>query len=123
MRIEPIENLVEFGWREDAGNHRQPGKIGKGADWLVVEWVCHAHREPRIAGGQRDGLVATNEVRIDDLGQNRFRRRLSRRSEEHTSELQSHHDLVCRLLLEKKKILTRPKDKWRNHSTQHYDHR
>src|SRR5437773_10847318 len=32
------------------------------------------------------------------------------RSEEHTSELQSHHDLVCRLLLEKKKqtATTRP---------------
>src|SRR5437667_7614997 len=29
--------------------------------------------------------------------------RLEFRSEEHTSELQSHHDLVCRLLLEKKK--------------------
>src|SRR5437773_9096441 len=29
-----------------------------------------------------------------------------RRSEEHTSELQSHHDLVCRLLLEKKKKKT-----------------
>src|SRR5215468_2898412 len=27
------------------------------------------------------------------------------RSEEHTSELQSHHDLVCRLLLEKKKLI------------------
>src|SRR3970282_490287 len=27
------------------------------------------------------------------------------RSEEHTSELQSHHHLVCRLLLEKKKEL------------------
>src|SRR5438132_14287311 len=27
------------------------------------------------------------------------------RSEEHTSELQSHSDLVCRLLLEKKKTL------------------
>src|SRR5437773_11797077 len=26
------------------------------------------------------------------------------RSEEHTSELQSHHDLVCRLLLEKKNV-------------------
>jgi len=26
------------------------------------------------------------------------------RSEEHTSELQSHHDLVCRLLLEKNKV-------------------
>src|SRR5437773_7530323 len=30
------------------------------------------------------------------------------RSEEHTSELQSHHDLVCRLLLEKKKITCAP---------------
>src|SRR5260370_18188482 len=29
--------------------------------------------------------------------------RLSARSEEHTSELQSHLNLVCRLLLEKKK--------------------
>src|SRR5260221_5559319 len=29
------------------------------------------------------------------------------RSEEHTSELQSHSDLVCRLLLEKKKIMER----------------
>src|SRR5437667_12766926 len=28
------------------------------------------------------------------------------RSEEHTSEFQSHHDLVCRLLLEKKKNKT-----------------
>src|SRR5260221_7021176 len=28
------------------------------------------------------------------------------RSEEHTSELQSHSDLVCRLLLEKKTIIT-----------------
>src|SRR5436190_17151061 len=28
------------------------------------------------------------------------------RSEEHTSELQSHSDLVCRLLLEKKKDIT-----------------
>src|SRR5437773_3511911 len=31
----------------------------------------------------------------------RQRKTLSPRSEEHTSELQSHHDLVCRLLLEK----------------------
>src|SRR5438034_3758990 len=29
------------------------------------------------------------------------------RSEEHTSELQSHSDLVCRLLLEKKKKILR----------------
>src|SRR5260370_18817697 len=31
------------------------------------------------------------------------------RSEEHTSELQSHLNLVCRLLLEKKKLLDRGK--------------
>src|SRR5437868_8797185 len=30
-----------------------------------------------------------------------------RRSEEHTSELQSRFDLVCRLLLEKKKVTTK----------------
>src|SRR5260221_3765347 len=33
---------------------------------------------------------------------------LPTRSEEHTSELQSHSDLVCRLLLEKKKTSSDP---------------
>src|SRR5437588_2006078 len=33
----------------------------------------------------------------------RIRKSNPERSEEHTSELQSHSDLVCRLLLEKKK--------------------
>src|SRR5437667_9043782 len=36
------------------------------------------------------------------------------RSEEHTSELQSHHDLVCRLLLKKKKPKTKPKREGRH---------
>src|SRR5438132_4480936 len=36
------------------------------------------------------------------------------RSEEHTSELQSHSDLVCRLLLEKKKERTTDKCQRRN---------
>src|SRR5437773_6717554 len=36
------------------------------------------------------------------------------RSEEHTSELQSHHDLVCRLLLEKKKKRYAPSRVLRN---------
>src|SRR5260221_10297676 len=35
------------------------------------------------------------------------------RSEEHTSELQSHSDLVCRLLLEKKKKKPRALTPWR----------
>src|SRR5438034_4836865 len=39
---------------------------------------------------------------------------LDRRSEEHTSELQSHSDLVCRLLLEKKNRCYEPtpRTKW-----------
>src|SRR5690349_23704432 len=35
------------------------------------------------------------------------------RSEEHTSELQSRRDLVCRLLLEKKNALKAPRRAWR----------
>src|SRR2546430_10947071 len=38
-----------------------------------------------------------------DLNQSKFPHRPSQRSEEHTSELQSQSNLVCRLLLEKKK--------------------
>src|SRR5438034_4517937 len=34
-----------------------------------------------------------------------------KRSEEHTSELQSHSDLVCRLLLEKKKKIKHRKER------------
>src|SRR5947207_9046595 len=40
--------------------------------------------------------------------------RLPGRSEEHTSELQSHSDLVCRLLLEKKKKRKQPETKITN---------
>src|SRR5438034_3519011 len=49
---------------------------------------------------------ALRELRWDDGAQGRVRHPpavLVSRSEEHTSELQSHSDLVCRLLLEKKK--------------------
>src|SRR2546421_6850653 len=40
----------------------------------------------------------------------------SDRSEEHTSELQSRSDLVCRLLLEKKKAASQPKSTWQQPS-------
>src|SRR5438034_5990459 len=46
---------------------------------------------------------ATGALRVStEIGPSR--RRANCRSEEHTSELQSHSELVCRLLLEKKKI-------------------
>src|SRR5436190_11856878 len=42
------------------------------------------------------------------------------RSEEHTSELQSHSDLVCRLLLEKKKKLIKWYSTKKQYSTVHF---
>src|SRR5947207_7283239 len=53
------------------------------------------------AHGARLDLAGVVRIRVGHrtgLGES-----VSLRSEEHTSELQSHSDLVCRLLLEKKK--------------------
>ena len=44
-------------------------------------------------------------------------RQIDRRSEEHTSELQSHHDIVCRLLLEKTKKQKKKTKKPKHHNT------
>src|SRR5574343_1605969 len=49
----------------------------------------------------RSMLVGDGALEIPCDGAQLLRGQL--RSEEHTSELQSHHDHVCRLLLEKKK--------------------
>src|SRR5438034_4847485 len=54
------------------------------------------------SGRQRRGKV---EIALGRAGGRPRKQQVAgeRRSEEHTSELQSHSDLVCRLLLEKKK--------------------
>src|SRR5260221_5730452 len=52
----------------------------------------------------RDGLGYRTPNGRDE-GDRRVSHDTQMRSEEHTSELQSHSDLVCRLLLEKKKKL------------------
>src|SRR2546421_9639162 len=52
-----------------------------------------------------DNKFRNVEVKVKRSGARVYAHRgyLARRSEEHTSELQSRSDLVCRLLLEKKK--------------------
>src|SRR5438034_10972737 len=50
------------------------------------------------AGWQESMGITFKDIQWAETGE-----RLTARSEEHTSELQSHSDLVCRLLLEKKK--------------------
>src|SRR5688572_33001094 len=59
---------------------------------------------------ERDAEIAALKARVYDVEAENTQRRQKRarkdklkRSEEHTSELQSQSNLVCRLLLEKKK--------------------
>src|SRR5438132_5855169 len=70
--------------------------------------ICRGGAAQRDEGGvdavDERGLVeqVAGVVAGDLLDEPAFIDRIDR-SEEHTSELQSHSDLVCRLLLEKKK--------------------
>src|SRR5260370_40839517 len=73
--------------------------------------VERAYRE--LLGQIADGLVGALSTVLDNVVAAYVRRKQEAadvggddvRSEEHTSELQSHLNLVCRLLLEKKKKL------------------
>src|SRR5438309_5624286 len=62
----------------------------------------------RVLEDQQVVRVGSNEgIKVDVRVLSATHRDLESRSEEHTSELQSQFHLVCRLLLEKKKLLTR----------------
>src|SRR3712207_8132947 len=58
---------------------------------------------PDDTAGPTGGDKLFCDPRQDRASDRHLRRRRTRRSEEHTSELQSRQYLVCRLLLEKKK--------------------
>src|SRR3712207_7673927 len=64
----------------------------------------------RVLEALEDVLPADDEHRVDPAleqrGEGLAHHAVALRSEEHTSELQSRQYLVCRLLLEKKKIPT-----------------
>src|SRR5438034_6486178 len=70
----------------------------------------HARRRPsEIAAARRDGAEPAGRARA--VG----------RSEEHTSELQSHSELVCRLLLEKKQQTSNRQKHRRKNLKEHTD--
>src|SRR5699024_12565066 len=71
----------------------RPGVAGECRD------LCEESRD-RHAGTARDGAHALSRP-----GRGLLHLCRCERSEEHTSELQSRFDLVCRLLLEKKKLV------------------
>src|SRR5438034_4644912 len=74
--------------------------------------ALYALGETRFGSSCRSGSIRTTCLNASTALRIESR---APRSEEHTSELQSHSDLVCRLLLEKKKT-----DK--NRETQQSDH-
>src|SRR2546430_4086011 len=72
------------------------------------EWMCIIARGELVPGrGQSALLLRPFEIRARQRNPRGIKsvrpQQQSRRSEEHTSELQSQSNLVCRLLLEKKK--------------------
>src|SRR5438132_4763527 len=76
--------------------HRMASRIPR--PWIVPP--LRSVHPPRMAGF-RDHIPLPRLALRSDGGESTR----CDRSEEHTSELQSHSDLVCRLLLEKKKII------------------
>src|SRR5438034_2986782 len=81
--------------------------LAETVDHLLVRHDAHILRTPIDRR-----LLPEGDPRLEELQEDPLRplvvagvggRELVTRSEEHTSELQSHSDLVCRLLLEKKK--------------------
>src|SRR5690606_40386875 len=69
-------------------------------------WRCSSASRRRCCSSsttERGGAVSTGSTAGTSTGAPSPGPRLTKRSEEHTSELQSRENLVCRLLLEKKK--------------------
>src|SRR5438105_9725922 len=77
--------------------------------WQIADAMAKNAAALRVAVRQLSGGARVIDAGIDATGGFGAGRALAERSEEHTSELQSRVDLVCRLLLEKKKKSNRQK--------------
>src|SRR5690606_27148002 len=73
--------------------------VGGKADSVVLE---HSEQEKSEYAGMMDLKARRKAIILVASGIDTFSRTNYGRSEEHTSELQSRENLVCRLLLEKK---------------------
>src|SRR5690606_41707117 len=86
-----------------SSDRKAAGSYGESAG-RADEGRCRCRKSPAARPG-RPALQSAPwpRRRLKLLGVSPVRRRKAVRSEEHTSELQSRENLVCRLLLEKKK--------------------
>src|SRR5438132_9824955 len=88
----------------------EAGSFSRAGDRLGISQPSVSQQMRDLEAGLRVSLFQRRGKRIlltsaGLIFQEHARAILRQRSEEHTSELQSHSDLVCRLLLEKKKTL------------------
>src|SRR5688572_32331203 len=75
------------------------------ADLTVISGLCH----PKSRGGHSGADTWLTAADLEGTPGKDYQNAMSvDRSEEHTSELQSQSNLVCRLLLEKKKQTNAP---------------
>src|SRR5690242_21427250 len=96
IRPPPRSTLFPYTTLFRSAEHGAPARgAGTRHPAPLRDGVQHLHRAVRLAEGGVAGGAG------DDAGPALVV--AGRRSEEHTSELQSHVNLVCRLLLEKKK--------------------
>src|SRR5699024_11868656 len=86
--------------------------------WSVGGWRrigdARTHRDHGLRDQCGSGVARASADRSGRRRGGDGRRLAGGRSEEHTSELQSRFDLVCRLLLEKKKSLSACGQRWNN---------
>src|SRR5690349_24249225 len=96
IRRPPRSTLFPYTTLFRSRGHLLQGGREDGDDDVLLRPELEVHRGLRHADRLGDHL---QRRAADPVG----REEVERRSEEHTSELQSRRDLVCRLLLEKKK--------------------
>src|SRR5690606_40121458 len=99
----PKQALAKCGF---AGRRSGRQRLALDGDAMHFAPVAVVVVSGKVPGGaiipERDRTGAPHEF-MRELGPHAMRVELHERSEEHTSELQSRENLVCRLLLEKKK--------------------
>src|SRR5438034_4686412 len=109
--LEPsVQALGDAELRAKTDELRKRLDAGASVDELLPEAFAVARDAARRTVGMRPfdvqliGGMVLHEGKIAEMATGEGKTLVATRSEEHTSELQSHSDLVCRLLLEKKKI-------------------
>src|SRR3712207_695874 len=90
-----------YGLKDELNRLRSLPRVRKAKD---LKFVDGPQAYSRHYVEPKDGVSQLFHIHLEEYGPGGTSQKHGHRSEEHTSELQSRQYLVCRLLLEKKKI-------------------